>query len=67
MQGLLASVRELVEGLTATAVGLVLLLVGATTVFAELQNALGRIWRLPGDSARPGGSLSFVPVWWRSA
>ncbi|MDP1532236.1 MAG: YhjD/YihY/BrkB family envelope integrity protein, partial [Rubrivivax sp.] len=48
VQGLLASVREPAEGLTATAVGLVLLVVGATTVFAELQNALDRIWRVPG-------------------
>jgi membrane protein len=42
VQSLLASVRKPAEGLTATAVGLVLLFVGATTVFAELQNTLGR-------------------------
>ena len=48
VQGLLASVREPAEGLTATAVGLLLLLIGATTVFAELQDALDRIWRVPG-------------------
>ena len=54
VQGLLASVREPAEGLTATAVGLVLLLVGATTVFAELQNALDRIWRVPGRSRKSG-------------
>ena len=30
----------------ATALGLVLLLVGATTVFAELQGAMDRIWRV---------------------
>lgn len=35
VQGLLASVREPAEGLTATAVGLVLLLVGATPVFCR--------------------------------
>jgi membrane protein len=44
VQGLLTSVREPAEGLTATAVGMVLLFVGATTVFAELQDALDRIW-----------------------
>ena len=33
---------------------LVLMLVGATTVFAELQDALDRIWRAP---ARPGSGL----------
>jgi len=54
VQDLLASVREPAEGLTATAVGLVLLLVGATTVFAELQDALDRIWRLPGRNRKSG-------------
>lgn len=47
VQVLLASVREPAKGMVATAVGLVLLLVGATTVFAELQDALDRIWRVP--------------------
>jgi len=59
VQGLLASVREPVDGLTATAVGMVLLLVGATTVFAELQGVLDRIWRLPGRP-RKGGWLTLV-------
>ena len=54
VQSLLASVREPSQGLTATAVGLVLLLVGATTVFAELQDALNRIWRLPGRTRKSG-------------
>ncbi|WP_398309917.1 YihY/virulence factor BrkB family protein [Zoogloea sp.] len=59
VQGLLASVREPGEGLTATAVGLVLLFVGATTVFAELQDALDRIWRVPGR-LRKSGWLTLV-------
>ncbi len=59
VQALLASVREPAEGLTATAVGMVLLLVGATTVFAELQHALDRIWRLP-DRPRESGWLTLV-------
>jgi membrane protein len=59
VQVLLASVREPAEGLTATAVGLVLFLVGATTVFAELQNALDRIWRIPGR-LRKSGWLTLV-------
>jgi len=46
VQDLLASVRQPAEGSVATAVGLLLLLVGATTVFAELQDALDRIWRV---------------------
>lgn len=54
VQDLLASVREPAEGLRATAVGLVLLFVGATTVFAELQYALDRIWRVPGRQRKSG-------------
>mgnify|MGYP003872431417 CR=1 FL=1 len=54
VQSLLVSVREPAEGLTATAVGVVLLLVGATTVFSELQDALHRIWRLPGRPRKSG-------------
>jgi membrane protein len=34
--------------------GLVLLLVGATTVFAERQDALDRIWRVPGRLRKSG-------------
>lgn len=59
LQGLLVSVREPAQGVTATAVGLVLLFVGATTVFAELQNALDRIWRVPGLQPK-SGFLSLV-------
>jgi membrane protein len=47
IQGLLESVSKPKEGLVATLVGVVVLLVGATTVFAELQDALDRIWRAP--------------------
>jgi membrane protein len=44
---LLASVSKPSEGIIATAVGLGVLLVGATSVFGELQDALDRIWRAP--------------------
>jgi len=47
VQGLLESVSEPAESVTATLVGGVLLLIGATTVFGELQAALDRIWRAP--------------------
>jgi membrane protein len=47
VQALLVSVDEPAKGVVATAVGLLLLLVGATTVFGELQDALDRIWRVP--------------------
>jgi membrane protein len=47
VQGLLKSASEPKQGLLSSAIGIVLLLVGATTVFAELQSALDRIWRVP--------------------
>ena len=47
VQGLLESVSKPAESVTATVVGGILLLIGATTVFGELQDALDRIWRAP--------------------
>ena len=47
VEGLLASVSEPKEGIIATLIGVFVLLLGATTVFGELQNALDRIWRAP--------------------
>lgn len=41
-------------GIAGTAVGLVVLLIGATSVFAELQDAMDRIWRAP---TRPESGL----------
>jgi membrane protein len=35
------------KGVAATIVGVLAMIVGATTVFAELQSALDRIWRTP--------------------
>ena len=54
VQQLLESVNKPSEGVLGTLLGLVLMLVGATTVFAELQDALDRIWRAP---ARTGSGL----------
>ncbi len=59
LQGMLgtagaSAVRELLESadrpaesVVATLFGIVLLFIGATSVFAELQDALNRIWRAP--------------------
>ena len=44
---LLASADKPEGGLIATTTGITLLLLGAMTVFGELQNALDRIWRAP--------------------
>lgn len=59
VEDLLASVRRPAEGSLATALGVVLLFLGATTVFAELQDALDRIWRVP-LRQRASGWLSLV-------
>jgi len=57
VQGLLESVRKPSESVTATVFGVVLLLIGATSVFGELQDALDRIWRAPVRAGQSG--------WWR--
>lgn len=54
VQGLLESVRKPAESLTATLFGGAVLLIGATTVFGELQDALDRIWRAPMRDAPSG-------------
>ena len=53
IEGILASVNKPAQSLTATMVGVAVLLIGATSVFGELQDALDRIWRAP---ARPDSS-----------
>ena len=47
VQDLLASVRKPAEGIAATLLGIALLLIGATSVFGELQDSLDRIWHVP--------------------
>ncbi|SEN24951.1 membrane protein [Nitrosospira multiformis] len=54
VEGLLASVSEPEKGAAGAVVGTVLLLIGATTVFGELQNAFDRIWRAPGKDKNGG-------------
>ena len=54
IQGLLQNVSEPKDTLLASAIGLLLLLVGATTVFAELQEDLNRIWEVPEQEAPSG-------------
>jgi membrane protein len=53
MESLLVSVNKPAQGIVSTIIGIAVLLIGATTVFGELQNALDRIWRAP---ARPDQS-----------
>jgi len=54
VQDLLVSVHRPAEGSALTLLGVLLLLVGATTVFGELQDALDRIWRVPADARSKG-------------
>ena len=54
VQDMVASARDPGEGIVATVIGGVLLIVGATTVFAELQSDLDRIWKAPAIK-RPEG------------
>jgi membrane protein len=47
IQGMLQSADKPGHGLVSTLIGSALLVIGATTVFAELQDSLDRIWRAP--------------------
>jgi membrane protein len=54
VEGILKTAREPAKGVVATIVGIAILLVGATALFAELQSALDRIWRVPAPPAQSG-------------
>jgi membrane protein len=54
IEGLLKSGSRTSQSIFASIVGFVTLIVGATSVFAELQSDLDRIWRAPA-TVRPSG------------
>lgn len=54
VENMLKTAREPAKGVVATIVGIVLLLLGATAIFGELQSALDRIWRVPAAQAESG-------------
>jgi membrane protein len=56
VERLLQSADKPGGGTIATVTGVLMLLLGATTVFGELQNALDRIWRAPARKKASG--------WW---
>ena len=60
VQDLLTSVDKPLEGTLATGLGLLMLFIGATTVFGELQDALDRIWRVPAVHDPSSGWLALV-------
>ena len=47
IEALITSASSPEKSMSATIIGIVLLLIGATSVFGELQDALDRIWRAP--------------------
>ena len=59
VQAMLESLNKPTQGIVGTAVGVGLLVVGATTVFGELQDAFDRIWRAPARDDS-GGLLSLM-------
>ena len=54
VEGLLKAAREPAKGVVATIVGIAILILGATGIFAELQSALDRIWRVPASKEESG-------------
>lgn len=59
LEGLLESASKPGNTLIGMATGVVLLVVGATTAFAELQSALDQIWDVPA-SKRPSGIWGMI-------
>jgi membrane protein len=60
IQGLLKSATDKpAQSLIASAIGIVTLIVGATSIFAELQSDLDRIWRAPA-AAKPSGIMGLL-------
>ena len=60
VQSLLDHANEPAQGVLGTLLGLALMLVGATTVVAELQDSLDRIWRAPEAPPETGGVLGWL-------
>ena len=54
VEGMLKAAREPASSMVATLVGIAVLLLGATAVFAELQSALDRIWHVSAAPAESG-------------
>jgi len=59
VEALLASMAKPERGITSTIVSVIVLLIGATSVFGELQDALDRVWRAPVRD-RSGGIWKLV-------
>ncbi len=57
VQQMIAGARRPASGILATAAGVLILLFGATTVVADLRDALNTIWNVPSRKAGGLGSL----------
>lgn len=57
IQALLAAARDPASGLLATLIASVLLLIGATSVFAELKSSLDEVWEIDRSSQSSFGEL----------
>ena len=60
IQALIESANQPTQGLVATAISIVVLIIGATTVFAELQSSMDRIWRAPKAPVQASGIWAIV-------
>jgi membrane protein len=58
IQAILTSSSNLSGGVVSIAIGVITLFIGATTVFAELQSDLDRIWKVPVPTG--GGIMRFI-------
>jgi len=60
IQTLLASVSQPEAGVAGTVIGTALLVIGATTVLGELQDAFDRIWRTAGKEKKEGSIWRWI-------
>ena len=58
IQTLAQSARDVGSGIVATVIGVVTVLIGATTVFTELQASLNVIWKAPPSAASTAWQLA---------
>lgn len=59
IEGMIKSANQPGQGAIATAIGIAGLLLGSTSIFAELQNALDKIWCVPTER-KAGGVISLI-------
>ena len=59
VEDMLTTLAKPKNGVTSTVISVVVLLVGASSVFGELQDALDRIWRAPARD-RSGGLIGLI-------